>query len=488
MGLPPRCHPTSRPRSGPGPAVLSLLTLALLLPLTGTVAAGHLGPVSSPGLSIAITANPTQGVVPLLVYFTATVTGAPVASVTFSWDFGDGGRATEVGANGTSLAHLYDRVGDFTASVNATDGTGVWANVSIPIVVESSPLAISATGTPLSSAPLTVAFQATVTGGSGSYRSFTWSFGNGQSASGLSALETYNASGQYLATFTVVDSNGVSASKNLTLHLTAPPAAPPPTPAAWYAPLLDLLPWTVAILAVLVAMFVALRSRRGVGKGGWPSESGPSEPAPTSAETSHRAPTPEREKPGGPSVESSLSSGPTPAGDPATYGPAPPGPAATASEAGTSVVAPTPLLGSERREPSEPTAPAPSVPDSPVTPTPKPPTVPAEALRLSFRLVLHIAAQGAVGAHEVAPPELTQAGMAKALGAKQNTIATLLKRLEVAQVLTSDVRHVKGAPRRMKVYRLTTRGEELARDIRMRRASSRPSKDGDGGGGGGGGG
>ncbi len=442
--------------------------------------------MSSPGLSIAITANPTQGVVPLLVYFTATVTGAPVASVTFSWDFGDGGRATEVGANGTSLAHLYDRVGDFTASVNATDGTGAWANVSIPIVVESSPLAISATGTPLSSAPLTVAFQATVTGGSGSYRAFTWSFGNGQSASGLSALETYNASGQYVATFTVVDSNGVSASKNLTLHLTAPPVAPPPTSAAWYAPLLDLLPWTVAILAVLVAMFVALRSRRGMGKGGWPSENGPAEPAPTAAETYHRTPTPERESLAGRSVESSLTSGPTPSGDPAAPGPAPPGPAATAPEAGTSVVAPTPLLGSETREPSGPTVPASPRPDSPVTPPPKSATVPAETLRLSFRLVLHIAAQGAVGAHEVAPPELTQAGMAKALGAKQNTIATLLKRLEVAQVLTSDVRHVKGAPRRMKVYRLTTRGEELARDIRTRRASSRPSKDGGGSGGGGG--
>ncbi len=465
---------------------LSLLALALLLPLTGAAAAGHPGPAPSPGLSIAITANPTQGVVPLLVYFTATVTGAPVSSVTFSWDFGDGGRATEVGANGTSLAHLYDRVGDFTASVNATDGTGAWANVSIPIVVESSPLAISATGTPLSSAPLTVAFQATVTGGSGSYRAFTWSFGNGQSASGLDALETYNASGQYVATFTVVDSNGVSASKNLTLHLTAPVVVPLPAPAAWYAPLLDLLPWTVAILAVLVAMFVALRSRRGMGKGGWPAESEPSERAPATAETSARAPTPEREGSGGPSIERPSTSGPTILGGPADSGPASPGPAATAPEAGAAVVPPTALLGPESREPSGPPAPAPPVPDSPLTPPPRPPTVPAEALRLSFRLVLHIAAQGAVGAHEVAPPELTQAGMAKALGAKQNTIATLLKRLEVAQVLTSDVRHVKGAPRRMKVYRLTTRGEELARDIRTRRAASRPPKDGGGGGGGGG--
>lgn len=109
--------------------------------------------------------------------------------------------------------------------------------------------------------------------------------------------------------------------------------------------------------------------------------------------------------------------------------------------------------------------------------TPSTGGVPSDTLRLSLRLVVHIASQGALGAHDIAPPGLTQAGMAEALGAKQNSIATLLKRLELAGLVVSDVRHVRGGARRMKVYRLTPRGEALARDVRSRRSASSPSLD-----------
>jgi DNA-binding PadR family transcriptional regulator len=56
------------------------------------------------------------------------------------------------------------------------------------------------------------------------------------------------------------------------------------------------------------------------------------------------------------------------------------------------------------------------------------------------------------------------------VGILQGTAAKVLVRLEAADIVEVDRRHVSGEPRRLKVYRLTTLGESLAREIRARRA------------------
>lgn len=89
-----------------------------------------------------------------------------------------------------------------------------------------------------------------------------------------------------------------------------------------------------------------------------------------------------------------------------------------------------------------------------------------ESLGLSVRVVLHLARQGRLGSDEVAPPGFTQSGISQALGRPQSVFAKVLQRLEASGVTSHDTRHVKGAPRRLKVYRLTALGESLARDLR----------------------
>ena len=91
-----------------------------------------------------------------------------------------------------------------------------------------------------------------------------------------------------------------------------------------------------------------------------------------------------------------------------------------------------------------------------------------ERLRLSQRVVLHLAAQGRLYDDEIATPAFTQAGMSEALMVGQSPLSNILRRLVLGGVLAEDVRHVRGRPKRLRVYRLTTMGEALAAELRRR--------------------
>ncbi|MCI4350086.1 MAG: PadR family transcriptional regulator [Thermoplasmata archaeon] len=109
----------------------------------------------------------------------------------------------------------------------------------------------------------------------------------------------------------------------------------------------------------------------------------------------------------------------------------------------------------------------------PGEPAPEPVRLKREVLRLSQRVVLHIAGQGFLPPNEVAPPGLSQMGMVADLGAAQTSLTKVLQRLEAAGVLTVGRAHVRGQPRRLKVYRLTPLGESLARELRSQAAAAR---------------
>ncbi|MCI4340422.1 MAG: hypothetical protein L3J73_04055 [Thermoplasmata archaeon] len=109
-----------------------------------------------------------------------------------------------------------------------------------------------------------------------------------------------------------------------------------------------------------------------------------------------------------------------------------------------------------------------------MTPSPKMHVAP-EALRVSQRIVLHLAGLGTLGHDEVAPVGFTQIGMSEVLGVRQNALTNVLRRLVAADVVTEDTRHVRGQPRRLKVYRLTSRGEALARDLRHSHGKAGPT-------------
>jgi DNA-binding transcriptional ArsR family regulator len=89
-----------------------------------------------------------------------------------------------------------------------------------------------------------------------------------------------------------------------------------------------------------------------------------------------------------------------------------------------------------------------------------------EELRISARILLHIARQPRVPPGETALESLTQAGMATALGASQPAVSNALKRLVDGGALRVERSHVRGLRQRLKVYQLTALGENLVRHIR----------------------
>ncbi len=116
----------------------------------------------------------------------------------------------------------------------------------------------------------------------------------------------------------------------------------------------------------------------------------------------------------------------------------------------------------------------PSVGNGPTPPDPtetatdaSPPAVPA--VTLSHRVVVHLSQQGFVNPSELTPPEITQGGIARALGVKQNVLTNVLRRLEENGIVLSSVSHVRGELRRLKSYRLTAQGDALARELRGRK-------------------
>lgn len=463
-------------RSQGGAALLrSVLPLVLLLTAGLLSGVAHAGPVGGPSLQVFITASPSNVTVGGTVEFNSTVSGVASPSfVHYNWSFGDGVSFGGLGPHYAAPAHIYSTPGELVASVNASEA-GSSRTASITVTVLEANLTVTVSASVLRGpAPLTVVFQGSVSGGSGTYVSEVWDFGDGHNGSGLHSVpNTYTAPGTYVVQLNVTDSNGASETADLEIVVTPAAASPPSDELSTWVPVLLL-----AVAIVLVA-FGIYRSRTALARRRLEDD--------LLERAAHRAattpkPKVEKEVPQEPSAVPEPASVPSPPPTPAKEpSPAPtPTPEVPSSPPSTDQTPEAPSTSSPGPEASAvPEVPASNANDEPAPakkPMKKRPAVQPDTLRLSLRLVVHIAAQGSVGPHDVAPASLTQAGMAEAFGTKQNTIATLLKRLEVGGMVVSDVRHVRGGARRMKVYRLTTRGEALAREVRSR-PPRRPKSD-----------
>lgn len=83
-------------------------------------------------LYVDLDADPDEGSPPLTVKFTSTVEDA-TAPLTYKWDFGDGS-APSTEANPT---HIYQKAGEYTATLNVKDAKGVSGSEDVDILVET---------------------------------------------------------------------------------------------------------------------------------------------------------------------------------------------------------------------------------------------------------------------------------------------------------------------------------------------------------------
>jgi chitodextrinase len=161
-----------------------------------------------------------------IVFFNASADGGAGAPFSYAWDFGDGSNGS-----GASISHVYLTSGNFTPSVQVTDGLGASALAHLPTIsigtmeTPGSPLGVTIQMSPAS--PMvneTAFFVATGEGGSGSY-SCSWDFGGLDMSTGCEASHVWPESGLYVVEVTLSDSGGNRTTKSLVVDVVPPLAA-----------------------------------------------------------------------------------------------------------------------------------------------------------------------------------------------------------------------------------------------------------------------
>ena len=159
-------------------------------------------------------ATPTKGVAPLQVAFTGQATGGD-KPLTWSWDFGDGGTSSQ-----PTPTHTYQTAGVYTATLTVTDGNGDSSSAQVSVEVGDNQIPkVTASAKPVSgTAPLTVSFSGTASGGNPPL-TFSWDLGDGSTSTNQNPSHTYQAAGTYNATVTVTDANGDTDTSSVSINV-----------------------------------------------------------------------------------------------------------------------------------------------------------------------------------------------------------------------------------------------------------------------------
>jgi PKD repeat protein len=139
--------------------------------------------------------------------------------VSYEWDLGDTSTGT-----GVTTTRTYAADGVYTVILAVTDDQGASGTISQEVSVAAgnqSPTAQIAT--PVSCIDLTCDFDGSgSTDPDGNIVSYAWDFGDGATATGVTASHTYALAGTYSVTLTVTDGAGASAATTQVVTVTAP--------------------------------------------------------------------------------------------------------------------------------------------------------------------------------------------------------------------------------------------------------------------------
>ncbi len=174
-----------------------------------------------------LSANPTSGAPPLLVNFDGSGSSDPDAgdSLSYTFDFGDG--SAPVTQSTPTVAHTYNQLNKFTASLTVKDQLGFSSNpVTVQIDVTNRVPTAALSATPSNGyAPLPVNFDGSASSdpdAGDSVASYTFDFGDGAvvTQAGAKVAHTYNAGGIYTARLTVADTHGGASTNTAQVQIT----------------------------------------------------------------------------------------------------------------------------------------------------------------------------------------------------------------------------------------------------------------------------
>lgn len=128
--------------------------------------------------------------------FTALITAG--TNVSYTWDFGDGNTGS-----GPNPSHTYETVGDYTATVTATNSVSI-QSATTEVTIDETITGLSAEN----DSPTALGEETTLTASitTGSNVSYEWDFGDGTIGSGPVTTHTYLSVGDFTATVTATNS------------------------------------------------------------------------------------------------------------------------------------------------------------------------------------------------------------------------------------------------------------------------------------------
>ena len=142
------------------------------------------------------------------IAFSGSFTDAGSADThTYAWDFGDGNSASSL-----STSHTYIQNGSYTATLTVTDDDGGQGSSSATVTVNNvAPQSVSAGADKSGNEGSSIAFSGSATDpGADDVLTYSWNFGDGQSATGRNVNHAYADNGSFTVTLTVSDGDDQS--------------------------------------------------------------------------------------------------------------------------------------------------------------------------------------------------------------------------------------------------------------------------------------
>ncbi|MDX6372160.1 MAG: immune inhibitor [Nocardioidaceae bacterium] len=193
--------------------------------LTGPPGAGNTAPTAQ------ASATPNVASVGQQVQFSAegSTDAETPGALTYGWDFGDG--TTSAAKNPT---HAYDQAKPYQVKLTVTDPQGLSGTATVGVTVTGSgggntAPAAEATATPTDPAtgqPVVFSAAGSTDAETPGALTYAWRFGDGTTASGVTATHAYASAGHYTARVTVTDPGGLTGAA--TVSVTVRSAVTPP--------------------------------------------------------------------------------------------------------------------------------------------------------------------------------------------------------------------------------------------------------------------
>jgi pseudomonalisin len=178
-----------------------------------------------------LSATPTSGTSPLSVSLSAAASHPPLNGGQlgqYTFNFGDG--SSPATQSGPTVNHTYSSAGSYAATVTVSDsggGTGTSPGVTISVTAPTQPPTAGLSATPTSGKePLKVSFNASGSNdpnSGGSITQYSFNFGDGTAPvtqSAATASHTYTAVATHVASVTVTDKEGGTASASVSVKVT----------------------------------------------------------------------------------------------------------------------------------------------------------------------------------------------------------------------------------------------------------------------------